>query len=88
VCERTAVPAPLSLFRRHRRLPGESSDEGAGPLARGDHGTVSSMFVESAWTTVLVTGWHGGEQAKLIRREALQKHHEAFYSRFKNVHSD
>ena len=65
VCERTAVPASLSLFRRHRRLPGESSDEGARPLAGGDHRTVSrSMFIESAWTTLLATCWRGGWTGK------------------------
>ena len=31
----------------------------------------------------------GDEQAKLVRREALQKRHEvSYYTRFKNVHSD
>jgi len=64
------MPAPLSLFRRHRRLPGESSDEGAGSLAGRDHRTVSTnMFTESAWTALLATcllfgrgggGWGGG----------------------------
>jgi hypothetical protein len=42
VCERTAVPAPLPLFGRHRRLPGESCSQGARPLPRGMQRPVSS----------------------------------------------